>query len=222
MSFLSFNSIFSTPVQCGQGEQSISFIFVTSILHLWRLLRHPFPFTIAIPTLLLGHDFQTPPLLSSGFSLISEHFYKGKSLGADSFTSKFWSEKLLQVLQHFSKCSGNLHVKYGRLLISKRWKLWDLCEIDVRKAHNWTQLYATSDGGSKAGGTTHKATFCMLQNFSSWQVLLQHRQSPAPVTTKRQQKTQICKSNYFIFVRNNCFTRRKKSTEESELNSCAV
>lgn len=179
MSSLSFNPITSTPVQCIQGEWIIPFIFAISLSRVWRLLQCPFPSTIAIPHYL---------------------FF----LGHDFQTPLLlFSSRLSLIGERFCQQSPRDY-RYP-----KDEPLWDLMEINVRNIHNWMQLYATSDGRSKAGGTTYKATFCMLQNFPSWQAPLQHRQLPTLARSKRRQKMQICNSKYFKFVRNNCFRGEK-------------
>lgn len=58
-------------------REYIIFIFVSSLLHVWRLSQCSLPSTVAIPlrVFFLGHDLQTPPLLFSiGFSLIRVFF----------------------------------------------------------------------------------------------------------------------------------------------------
>lgn len=67
---------YTCPIPPRRREYIIS-IFVSSLLRIWRLSQCSFPSTVAIPlcVFLLGHNFQTPPLLFSvGFSLNSVCF----------------------------------------------------------------------------------------------------------------------------------------------------
>lgn len=118
---------YTCPIYPRRTEYII-FIFVSSLLHVWRL-QCSLPSTAAITVSVLGHDFQAPPLLfSTGFSLISVFF-------ASSRLSRFLCQQVpsrevavgVAILQ-YGKCSAQLHLKYG-LPVSKRWnstrRLWN-------------------------------------------------------------------------------------------------
>lgn len=214
MSFLSFNPITSTPVQCGQGEQSIPFIFASPLLRIKTVIM-PIPLHHSYPTLpfLLG-PWLPNPTLAILLWILSDWW----TLLPTVTQSRFLCQQVLSreiaagvATLQYGKCSANLHVKFGRLPVSKRWTvmrpLWNQCEKGTSPeavvSNKWwgikSQWYDIKRWWHDTQShVLHATEFPLLTGSTT-------TQPPALASSKRRQKTQICESEYFKFVRNNCF-----------------